>query len=44
MWLKEDQKGNEGHEREREWSQYQKNTLKGKRDSAYRTIDSYFKL
>ena len=37
MWLKEDQKGNEmkGMRGEREWSKYQKNTLKGERDSAY---------
>ena len=34
--LKEDQKGNEMKGmREREWSKYQKNTLKGERDSAY---------
>ena len=37
-------KWDEGHEREREWSKYQKNTLKGKGDSAYRPIDFYFKL
>ena len=37
-------KWDEGHEREREWSKYQKITLKGERDSAYRPIDFYFKL
>ena len=37
-------KWDEGHEREREWSKYHQNTLKGERDSAYRPIDFYFKL